>query len=78
MTAKLQVFASMGEEFSVGWKRDDAPLIHVFAQAKPGHRFTPGNGRGGLHWPCPVCDAHGFTEGDFYEQIADALKRGPP
>jgi len=87
---KLQVFASMGLQlpgqmfvlaaqvsYGVGWERDDLPVIHVFAKAAPGDMFTASNGHGGPHWPCEICDAHGYSEADFHEQIEDALARGP-
>ena len=74
---QLSVFRSMGPKFGVGWKRDDAPLLHIFAMAASGEVFQPSDGHGGPHWPCEVCDHHGFTEKDFHEQILDALERGP-
>lgn len=70
---KLQVYRSLGESLSVGWERRDVPrLIHVFAQVVPGAAFSVDG-----HWPCPVCDEHGFSADDFHMQIADALARGP-
>lgn len=67
---QAQVFQSLGETVSVGWLRDDVPsVVHVFAQCKPGERFQPSNGAGGPHWPCKVCEAHGYTEDDFHAQM---------
>ena len=74
---QLKVFRSMGAQFGVGWTRDDLPMIHVFAMAASGERFRPSNGDDGPHWPCTVCDDHGFTEADFRDQIQGALERGP-
>lgn len=74
---QLEVYASMGGTYGVGWQRDDAPMIHLFANVAPGQRFQPVNSDGGPHWPCDVCRAHGFTEADFHAQIQEALKRGP-
>lgn len=78
MSAKhLKIFPSMAGTFGIGWKRDDAPMMHLFANEAPGALFQPSNGRGGPHWPCPVCEAHGYTKQDFYDQIEEALERGP-
>jgi hypothetical protein len=65
---QLTVLPSLGTTYSVGWLRDDG-LFHQFAQAVPGERFRPVNGNGGPHWPCSVCDAHGYTEADFDRQM---------
>jgi len=78
MPKQLRVFASMGGTYGVGWPRDDLPMIHMFcASVPPGAAFQPSDGHGGPHWPCDVCDTHGFTEQDFTDQIHDALQRGP-
>lgn len=69
---RLEVYRSLGPELSIGWERDDLPLIHVFAQKVPGGAFSVDG-----HWPCQVCEAHGFTERDFHSQISAALERGP-
>jgi hypothetical protein len=75
---KLEIFPSMGGTYGVGWMRDDAPMIHLFANAKSGESFRPASGpEGGPHWPCEVCEAHGYSEKDFHAQIGDALERGP-
>lgn len=67
---QLEILQSLGTTRSVGWVRDDIPsLFHTFADAERGARFVPSNGRGGPHWPCPVCEAHGFTEWDFHTQM---------
>lgn len=68
----LQVYRSLGALLSVGWERDDVPMVHVFAQAAPGSAFKVDR-----HWPCPVCAAHGYTETDFRLQIGPALEAGP-
>ena len=73
----LRVLRSMGAKFGVGWERDDVDMIHIFATAAPGEAFCASNGHGGPHWPCEVCDSHGFTEADFYDQMPGALARGP-
>jgi hypothetical protein len=70
---QLQIFGSLAAEQSVGWLRDDARLVHVFAQAKPGERVMPSDGCGGEHWPCQVCDHHGYTEEDFWSQLAQLV-----
>jgi hypothetical protein len=49
-------------------------MVHVFAQAKPGEPFQPSNGRGGPHWPCPVCEAHGYTKEDFHREMVELMK----
>ncbi len=72
---QLKVFASLGSTHSVGWERDDLPMVHVFGNAEPGARFKPSNGRGGPHWPCPVCQAHGYTEADFHRQLKALASR---
>jgi hypothetical protein len=78
MTKKLQVFTSIVGTYTVGWERDDLPLIHMFFEGvAPGEPFRPSDDAGGPHWPCMVCDTHGFTEQDFHDQIRDALERGP-
>jgi hypothetical protein len=70
---QLQVYSSLGTTFSVGWERDDLPmLVHVFANAAPGERFDVQK-----HWPCKVCESHGYTEVNFHAQIGPALERGP-
>ncbi len=66
---RIRVFSSLDSTNSVGWAREDLPLIHVFAQAKPGEAFQPSNGNGGPHWPCAVCDAHGYTPEMFHAQM---------
>jgi hypothetical protein len=70
MLKELKIYPSLTTTQSVGWDRDDAPLVHVFAQAEPGQPFTPTNGRGGPHWPCKVCIYHGYTKADFHNQIS--------
>jgi hypothetical protein len=67
---QLQVYGSLTTTLSIGWPREDLPVIHVFVQAEPGKPFWPSNGRGGPHWPCKVCKEHGYTKKDFYEQMA--------
>ena len=75
MPKQLEVFRSLGETVSIGWKRDDVPRIHVFGQGKEGEYFQPASGpEGGPHWPCVVCDHHGYTEADFHEQLTRLLK----
>lgn len=71
---QLKVYGSLVTTNSVGWGRDDMPVIHVFAQAEPGAVFKPSNGRGGPHWPCVVCDEHGYTEDDFHKQMAALMR----
>lgn len=68
---QLQIFRSMDPmSQSVGWLRDDpTKMVHVFAQAAPGEPFQPSNGRGGPHWPCSVCESHGYAELDFKQQM---------
>jgi hypothetical protein len=74
---KLQVFRSLAAQSSVGWLRSDVPMVHVFAQALPGEAFRPSNGpEGGPHWPCIVCDHHGYTQEDFYVEML-ALMQTP-
>lgn len=77
MTTKKQlyVYGSMNpNSCSVGWMRDDLPMVHVFAQAAPGAVFQPSDGRGGPHWPCKVCDHYGYTEHDFDEQMTALMR----
>ena len=75
---QLQVFSSVVGTYTVGWHRDDLPMIHMFFKGVPsGESFRPSDEHGGPHWPCDVCDTHGFTEQDFTDQIHDALQRGP-
>ena len=67
---QLEIMPSIGETFAVGWLRDDMPnVVHVFANALQGQIFKPGNGFGGPHWPCKVCEAHGYSEEDFDVQM---------
>lgn len=73
----LNVYSSLAPDFMFGWKRNDVPIVHGLAQAKPGERIVPSDGQGGAHWPCAVCQMHAYTEALFYEQVADALERGP-
>lgn len=77
MAKQLRVFPSMAGTYAVGWVRDDVKVVHVFANARSGQRFRPSNGRGGPHWPCEICESHGFTEQDFHNQIRAALAKGP-
>ncbi len=71
---KLKVYTSMAtSSSSVGWERDDVPMVHVFAQAEPGTVFQPSDGRGGPHWPCKVCDWHGYTAEDFNAQMLEIM-----
>lgn len=77
MAKKLRIFESMGSALGVGWERDDHPMIHLFALAEPGEVFQPSVLGGGPHWPCEVCDEHGYTEQDFHGQIIEALNKGP-
>jgi hypothetical protein len=72
---QLQVFRSLAPEFTVGWKREDLPMVHGFAQALPGTAFQPSDGHGGPHWPCKVCDYHGYTEEDFYRDMVVLMKK---
>jgi len=74
MPKQLQIFRSMAEANSVGWVRDDVHMMHVFAQAKPGEHIVPGDGHGGKHWPCVVCEHHGYTEAIFWSQLAALIK----
>lgn len=68
---ELRIFPSLGREYSIGWERRDLEgVVHVFAQAEPGAPFSVEG-----HWPCPVCDAHGYSEADFREQVAPLLAR---
>ncbi len=71
---QLKIYASLGKEVSIGWARDDVPMVHCFASVLPGKNFKPSNGRGGPHWPCTVCDAHNYSENDFHTQM-QALMR---
>jgi len=69
----LRVYRSLGEELSVGWERDDLPmLIHIFASVRPGAAFSVDG-----HWPCEVCKKHNYTEQDFRAQIGPAFEAGP-
>jgi hypothetical protein len=78
MPKKLSVFRSIGKALGVGWERDDIPMLHVFAIAEPGESFQPSGGPDrGPHWPCEVCEEHGYTEEDFHAQVIDALHEGP-
>jgi len=75
---QIQVYESMDpKSYSVGWLRDDMPVVHVFAQTSPGQPFQPSNGRGGPHWPCDVCEGHGYTELDFQDQMLEIMQSGP-
>ena len=75
---QLKVYRSLATSLSVGWQRDDLPLVHVIAQAEPGEVITPSKGpQGGPHWPCTVCENHGYSEKLFYEQLPAALEKGP-
>lgn len=70
MKKTLEVIPNLEGDLAVGWMRDDmSHVFHAFAMAAPGAAFQPSNGHGGPHWPCPVCDAHGYTEADFDEQM---------
>lgn len=71
---KLQIYPSLGTTFSVGWMRKDVPMVHVFAQAKSGEKFWPSDGHGGPHWPCIVCDYHGYTENDFHKEMREIIR----
>lgn len=72
---QLKVFPSLATTLSVGWRRDDVDgVVHVFGQAEPGQPFALSNGRGGPHWPCPVCVAHGYTPEDFHTQIRELMQ----
>lgn len=74
----LNVYASLGETLDLGFLRDDVPnVIHTIARAAPGDPIIPSSANGGPHWPCQVCEEHGFTQALFYTQIQDALTRGP-
>ena len=73
----LRVFRLMGFTLGVGWMRDDIPMIHMFASVLSGEKFQSSNGHGGPHWPCDVCDEHGYIEEDFHDQIVEALEKGP-
>lgn len=75
----LNVYASLDPNlFSVGFPRDDLRnVIHTIAQAAPGEPIIPSNGHGAPHWPCAVCEAHGYSPTLFNAQIEDALMRGP-
>lgn len=74
MAKQLEIWPSMVSTLSVGWERDDLPLVHVFAQAEPGQAFQPGDGQGGPHWPCVVCVMHGYTRADFERQMTALLE----
>lgn len=74
----LNVYASLGKTFDLGWTRDDLPdVIHTIARAEPGEPIIPRNAEGGPHWPCAVCTEHLYTRTLFYAQVQDALERGP-
>lgn len=70
----LELYRSLGTTLSVGWAREDLPMIHVFFQAEPGQRvkFELSD-----HWPCKVCKDHGYTIEDFKAQLEPALLAGP-
>jgi hypothetical protein len=71
---KLKVFRSLAPQNSVGWLRSDLPMVHVFAQALPGETFRPSNGpEGGPHWPCIVCEYHGYTQEDFHSDMLELM-----
>lgn len=74
---QLELYHSFGGTIGVGWLRDDMKVIHMFANERPGEIFQPSDGNGGPHWPCGVCDEHGYTEKDFRDQILPALEKGP-
>lgn len=71
---QLKVFRSLAASYSVGWKREDVPMVHVFAQAEPGAVFQPSDGHGGPHWPCTVCSQHGYTEEDFHKDMTAIME----
>lgn len=70
---KLRVYPSLARTLSVGWMRDDLPMVHVFGQAEPGQIFQPSNGHGGSHWPCSVCEEHNYTVMDFDQQMCELM-----
>ncbi len=74
---QIKIYPSMLSTLSVGWLRDDLPMVHVFAQAEPGAAFRTGNGNDYPHWPCAVCEAHGYTEADFGRQMLELMAKGP-
>jgi hypothetical protein len=70
----LELYRSLGTTLSVGWERTDLPLIHVIFQAEPGEYV---NFKLSSHWPCKVCEDHGYTIEDFKAQLEPALLLGP-
>lgn len=77
MSKVLSVYRSLAPQFALGWLRDDVFMVHGIAQASPGEDVVPSDGRGGPHWPCEVCDAHGYSEALFHGQVEAALLNGP-
>ncbi len=59
----------------IGWMRNDLPMFHTFSIFKDGEEIIPSNGRGGNHWPCKVCQEHGYTEEDFNNQLANMVDK---
>ncbi len=62
-TPKLKVYPDMGGEVQAGFMRTDVPMFHSVAREKQGCAFDPAE-----HWPCTVCEVHGFTLEDFRAQ----------
>lgn len=73
---KLAAYPSLAGTVAYGWMRDDlVHVLHIFLNALPGDQVQPSNGRGGPHWPCPVCTSHGYTEADFWAQAGEIAGR---
>ena len=71
---QLKLYRAFDGENAVGWDRDDVPMVHVLGKARPGAKFQPSDGHGGPHWPCPICDAHGYNETHFRNQMLWLMK----
>lgn len=64
----IGIYPDLGGGLHVAYPRNDCPLAHTIVRAEQGAEFDPGS-----HWPCDVCEEHGFSPGDFAEQWPAAL-----